>query len=70
MFPTKKMISKDFKANDSSGFRGYLSLQRHVGNHYSPVTIHCHYSSVTVHDYSLRIFAYLRGVVPYVWNKF
>ena len=35
MFPAEKMISKDSKANDSSGFRGYLSLQCHAGNHYS-----------------------------------
>ena len=40
MFLAEKMISKDSKANDSSGFRGYLSLQRHAGNHYSPITIH------------------------------
>ena len=44
MFPAEKMISKDSKANDSSCFRGYLSLQCHAGNHYSPVTFHCHYS--------------------------
>ena len=50
MFSAEKMISKDSRANDSSGFRGYLSLQRHAGNHYSPITIHCNYSSVTIHN--------------------
>ena len=39
--------------------------------YYSPVTIHCHYSpSLFIRYYSwhclLRIFSYLRGVVPYV----
>ena len=31
------------------------------------VTIHCHYSPVTIHS---EFFAYLRGVVPYIWSKF
>ena len=35
MFPAEKMISKDSKANVTSGFQGYLSHQRHFGNHYS-----------------------------------
>ena len=35
------------------------------------VTIHCYYSlSLFTCYYSLRIFAYLRGVVPYIWSKF
>ena len=43
--------------------------------YYSPVTIHCYYSlSLFTHYYSwhcsLRIFAYLRGVVPYISSKF
>ena len=34
-------------------------------------TIHYHYSSVTIYDtVHFKIFAYLRGVVPYIWNKF
>ena len=35
------------------------------------VTIHCYYSlSLFICYYSLRIFAYLRGVVPYISSKF
>ena len=43
------------------------------------ITIHCYYSPVTIHPslftgtiqryYSLRNFAYLRGVVPYIQSK-
>ena len=35
------------------------------------INIHCHYSlSLFTCYYSLRIFAYLRGVVPYISRKF
>ena len=43
--------------------------------YYSSVTIHCYYSLSLFTCYcswhcSLRNFAYLRGVVPYIWSKF
>ena len=39
--------------------------------YYSPVTIHCYYSlSLFTRYCSLRIFAYLRGVAPYISSKF
>ena len=38
--------------------------------YYSLLLFICYYSSVTIHCYySLRIFAYLRGAVPYIWSK-
>ena len=38
--------------------------------YYSPVTIHPSLFTGTIHRYcSLRIFAYLRGVVPYIQSK-
>ena len=64
MFSAEKMISKDSKANDSSSFRGYLSLQRNAGNHYSPATIHCHYSSITIHDTVHSEFCLFKGGCP------
>ena len=39
--------------------------------YYSPVTIHYYYSlSLFTRYCSLRIFAYLRGVIPYISSKF
>ena len=43
--------------------------------YYSLLLFICHYSLLlftgTIHCYcSLRIFAYLRGAVPYIWSKF
>ena len=39
--------------------------------YYSSITIHCYYSlSLFTCHYLLRIFAYLRGVVPYISSKF
>ena len=56
-----------------------LQLISHVLGQKMKFTIHCYYSSVTIHlslfigtihcCCSLRIFAYLRGAVPYIWSK-
>ena len=46
------------------------NLFSHVLGQKMKFTIHCYYSSVTIYCYySLRIFAYLRGAVPYIWSK-
>ena len=39
--------------------------------YYSSVTIHLSLFTVTIHCYySFLNFAYLRGAIPYIWNKF